>query len=80
VTSGIRGSFIEDPLERLEMRRSDIRIQVKQPETDIRGGPLSSASKELPGIDLEQLAGFLDRESTSAAVREYRGALRSAGP
>ena len=36
----------------------------------------ASRSKALPGIDLEQLAGFLDRESTSAAMREYRAALR----
>lgn len=36
----------------------------------------ASASKALPGIDLDQLAGFLDRESTSAAIREYRAALR----
>ena len=36
----------------------------------------ASGSKALPGIDLEQLASFLDRESTSAAMREYRAALR----
>jgi Uma2 family endonuclease len=38
----------------------------------------ASGSKVLPGIDLEQLASFLDRESTSTAIREYRVALRSA--
>jgi len=31
----------------------------------------------LPRIDLEQLASFVDRPTTSAAVREYRAALRS---
>lgn len=36
----------------------------------------STASEVLPGIDLEQLATFLDRTSTSAAKREYRAALR----
>ena len=32
----------------------------------------------LPGIDLRQLAEFLDRPTTSAAIREYRDALRGA--
>jgi Uma2 family endonuclease len=36
----------------------------------------ASGSKALAGIDLEQLASFLDRESTSAAMKEYRAALR----
>jgi Uma2 family endonuclease len=36
----------------------------------------AAGSKVLPGIDLDQLAGFLDRESTSAAIRAYRAALR----
>lgn len=35
-----------------------------------------AASKVLPGIDLAQLAGFLDRPFTSQAIREYRAALR----
>ncbi|HEX7080421.1 MAG TPA: Uma2 family endonuclease [Gammaproteobacteria bacterium] len=32
-------------------------------------------SEALPGIDLEQLASFLDRETTSRAIRDYRAAL-----
>jgi Uma2 family endonuclease len=36
----------------------------------------AARSKVLPGIDLDQLATFLDRESTSAAIRAYRAALR----
>ncbi len=32
-------------------------------------------SEVLPGIDLAQLASFLDRRMTSAAIREYRAAL-----
>lgn len=36
----------------------------------------ASASTVLPRIDLDQLASFLGRESTSAAIREYRAALR----
>jgi Uma2 family endonuclease len=36
-------------------------------------------SAALPGIDIEQLASFLGRESTSAAMREYRAALRAGG-
>jgi Uma2 family endonuclease len=36
------------------------------------------ASEALPGIDLEQLASFLDRPSASQAIRDYRAALRSA--
>jgi hypothetical protein len=37
-------------------------------------------SAALSGIDLEQLASFLGRESTSVAMREYRAALRAGGP
>lgn len=36
-------------------------------------------SEALPGIDLEQLASFLGRESTSAAIKEYRAALQTRG-
>lgn len=45
----------------------------------LRGGRYrrASGSKVLPGIDLVQLASFLDRESTSAAIREYRAALQA---
>jgi Uma2 family endonuclease len=34
------------------------------------------ASEALPGIDLEQLASFVDRPTTSAAIVEYRRALQ----
>jgi Uma2 family endonuclease len=34
------------------------------------------ASEALPGIDLEQLVQFLDRPTASAAIRDYRAALR----
>lgn len=37
----------------------------------------AAASEVLPGIDLALLAGFLDRPTTSAAIRDYRDALRS---
>lgn len=37
----------------------------------------ASASEVLPGIDLEQLASFLDRPTASQAIRDYRAALRS---
>jgi hypothetical protein len=40
----------------------------------------ASRSKVLPGIDLKQLASFLDRETTSAAVRAYRTALQATEP
>jgi Uma2 family endonuclease len=33
------------------------------------------ASRALPGIDLAQLAGFLDRPTASQGIREYRAAL-----
>lgn len=36
------------------------------------------SSEALPGIDLEQLVTFLDRPTTSQAVRDYRSALREA--
>ena len=39
-----------------------------------------SVSEVLPGIDLDQLAGFLDRPTTSQAIREYRTALRAPKP
>ncbi len=35
------------------------------------------ASEVLPGIDLVALCGFLDRPTTSAAIREYRASLQS---
>jgi hypothetical protein len=35
------------------------------------------ASEALPGIDLEQLASLPDRPTASAAIREYRAALRA---
>lgn len=35
-----------------------------------------TASKALPGIDLAELASFIDRPTTSRAIREYRDALR----
>lgn len=35
------------------------------------------ASEMLPGIDLEQLASFLDRPTASQAIRDYLSALRS---
>jgi Uma2 family endonuclease len=34
----------------------------------------------LPGLDHELLCSFLDRPTTTAAVRSYRAALRAAGP
>jgi len=37
-----------------------------------------AASEVVPGIDLEQLVAFLDRPTTSAAIREYRAALQAA--
>jgi hypothetical protein len=36
-----------------------------------------SASEALAGIDLDQLASFLDRPTASAAIRAYRAALRA---
>lgn len=36
------------------------------------------ASEALPGIDLAQLVTFLDRPTASAAIRDYRDALRAA--
>ncbi len=38
----------------------------------------AAQSRALPGIDLGQLAGFLDRPSTSRAIEEYRRALQQA--
>lgn len=38
----------------------------------------SAASDALPGIDLGQLASFVDRPTTSQAISEYRAALRGA--
>ena len=38
----------------------------------------AAASTALPGIDLEQLASFLDRPKMTQAVREYRAALEAA--
>ena len=38
------------------------------------------ASVVLPGIDLEELASYLDRPTTSQAMREYRAALETRRP
>lgn len=35
----------------------------------------SASSRVLPGIDLVQLASYLDRETDSRAIREYRAAI-----
>jgi hypothetical protein len=35
------------------------------------------ASEVLPGIDLVKLASFLDRPTTSQAIREYRACLQA---
>jgi Uma2 family endonuclease len=40
------------------------------------GYEAAAASEALPGIDLEQLARFLDRPTASQAIRDYRAALR----
>jgi Uma2 family endonuclease len=38
------------------------------------------SSRVLPGIDLTQLVGFLDRPTASQAIREYRAALTASQP
>lgn len=47
----------------------------------LRDGQYAEASESavLPGIDVAELATFLDRPTTSAAIREYRDALRARG-
>ena len=35
-------------------------------------------SEALPGLDLAQLTSFLDRQTTSQAIRDYRAALSPA--
>ena len=35
-----------------------------------------SASEAIPGIDLDQLAAFVDRPTTSQSIRDYRAAIR----
>ena len=35
---------------------------------------------QLPGIDLTQLCAYLDRPTTSQAIREYRAALNQTKP
>jgi hypothetical protein len=40
----------------------------------------SASSRALPGIDLVQLASYLDRETDSQAIREYRAAVLANKP
>jgi len=40
----------------------------------------AATSAALPGIDLVQLCSYLDRPTTSQAIREYRAALNEAKP
>ncbi len=53
-------------------RRGQIEVSLLRGE----GYEPAQASRALPGIDLEQLASFVDRPTTSEAIREYRAALR----
>jgi hypothetical protein len=41
-----------------------------------RGYQAVTGSELLPGIDLDELVSFMDRPTTSRAMREYRAALR----
>jgi Uma2 family endonuclease len=54
-------------------RRGRISVYVLRGETYEE----SPRSEVLPGIDLVELAGFLDRPSTSQAIRAYRAALQA---
>ena len=42
---------------------------------DVEAYHEAPSSRALPGIDLAQLAGFLDRPTASQGIREYRAAL-----
>jgi len=52
-------------------RRGRITVQVLSGDTYLE----AASSLLLPGIDLVQLNGYLDRPSASQAIREYRAAL-----
>ncbi|HKY38762.1 MAG TPA: Uma2 family endonuclease [Polyangiaceae bacterium] len=52
-------------------RRGKLRIHVLRGDAYVE----SAKSKLLPGIDLPQLCSYLDRDSASQAMREYRAAL-----
>ncbi|HKE18265.1 MAG TPA: Uma2 family endonuclease [Kofleriaceae bacterium] len=52
-------------------RRGRIQVHVLRGERFA----VRSQSKVLPGIDLDELTGFLDRPTTSQSIREYRAAL-----
>jgi Uma2 family endonuclease len=53
-------------------QRGRISVHVLRP----RGYVQASRSEVLPGIDLGQLVSFLDRPTTTQAMREYRAALQ----
>ncbi len=54
-------------------RKGALRVHVRE----VDGSMVEVAqSRVLPGIDLQQLLGFLDRPTATAAQREYRRALR----
>jgi Uma2 family endonuclease len=52
-------------------RRGKLRVHVLRGQAYVE----SPKSKLLPGIDLSQLCSYLDRDTASQAVREYRAAL-----
>lgn len=54
-------------------RKGKIRAWVLRDETYVE----ATASEVLPGIDLAELASFVDAPSASAAIRAYREALRT---
>jgi Uma2 family endonuclease len=55
-------------------RRGRISVHLLNGDEYVEG----DASKFLPGIDLVELASFLDRPSASQAIRDYRAALAAA--
>jgi Uma2 family endonuclease len=84
---------IEVEWSRRAIRKLDVYRKLAVPEVWIwhrRGGRISvhvlsddayvevERSQILPGLDLEQLASFLDRPTASAAIRDYRAALSTA--
>ena len=57
-------------------RKNRISVHLLRDGEDVE----APASHVLPGIDLPHLLGFLDRPTTSQALREYRAALNAPQP
>ena len=75
------GEIMANPIGTIPAVGGRLARDVFEPDlvmTDGEAYEEATASVVLPGIDLAELASYLDRPTASQAIREYRAALRGA--